>query len=228
MTREERIEITKDSSSIKCSLPIIHKYNKNNRKTNIEVVNADCLIIAEGFDDPFVLINASPTRPGGGVWTGARAQEEDVFRRSSLCQITNDLQKYYPLNNSAEGIYIEDVTVFKDAEENNFELLGKEFTISAFIMPALNLSNPKVEFSYKDTENRIDTILSAALYYGHTDLILGAFGCGVFKNDPLIIASIFSKLLNTKYKNLFDNVVFAVLSKHDNNYKTFKKILENE
>lgn len=226
--RNYRIKVTEDTKTKVLQNPDFEIYDKNFQTTNIEVLNDDTLTVASEYTFPFVLINASPTKPGGGVWTGARAQEEDIFRRSSLCSITDDLKTLYPLYNSNKGIYISEVEALKDTEENKYEYLKNPFIFSAFIMPAQNLSNPKVEFSYKDTFNRIDTILSAALYYHHENLVLGAFGCGVFKNDPTIIASIFKKLLDTKFKNIFDNVIFAILSKNDNNYKIFKEILKNE
>ncbi len=226
--RDYRIKVTEDTKTKVLEYPDYEIYDKNAQKTNIEVLNDDALTVASEYTFPFVLINASSTKPGGGVWTGAKAQEEDIFRRSSLCSITDDLKTLYPLYNSNKGIYISDAEVLKDTEENGYQDLKKSFIFSAFIIPAQNLSNPKVEFSYKDTLNRIDTILSSALFYHHENLILGAFGCGVFKNDPTIIASIFKKLLDTKFKNVFDNVIFAVLSKNDNNYKIFKEILENE
>jgi uncharacterized protein (TIGR02452 family) len=41
-------------------------------------------------------------------------------------------------------------------------------------------------------------------------LILGAYGCGVFKNDPGDVANWWSELL-TEYGGYFESVVFSVL-----------------
>ena len=57
-------------------------------------------------------------------------------------------------------------------------------------------------------------------------LILGAFGCGVFGNDPLTTAKIFKECL-TKYqyyRDVFKLVVFPIPDAK--NYEIFKEILD--
>lgn len=58
-------------------------------------------------------------------------------------------------------------------------------------------------------------------------LILGAWGCGVFKQDPYFVASKFMQVLTTEY-NPYKYVVFAVPhSKYNNNYIEFRNVLHN-
>jgi uncharacterized protein (TIGR02452 family) len=45
---------------------------------------------------------------------------------------------------------------------------------------------------------------------GHTEIVLGAWGCGVFRNDPDQVASTFAALLAGEFAGTFAKVVFAV------------------
>ena len=56
-------------------------------------------------------------------------------------------------------------------------------------------------------------------------LILGAWGCGVFGQDPSVVASLFVKEL-VNHKDI-ENIIFAVIDKNSANYLAFKEILEN-
>ena len=82
---------------------------------------------------------------------------------------------------------------------------------------------------YKVMEDRIDHILYSA-YKNKVDcLILGAFGCGVFSNDPKDVATIFKNLLEIKYNKTFKKVVFAIpnQNRNNNNYKIFYNVFKN-
>ena len=46
--------------------------------------------------------------------------------------------------------------------------------------------------------NRIASVLAVAAYAGYQHLVLGAWGCGVFHNDPEQIAELFGELLLNK------------------------------
>eukprot|EP01083_Nonionella_stella_P178580 631258_1 len=58
---------------------------------------------------------------------------------------------------------------------------------------------------------RCTRVLELAMKYGNEYLILGAWGCGVFGNDSMMIARIFAELLRDRYHNVFRKVVFAIL-----------------
>lgn len=78
-------------------------------------------------------------------------------------------------------------------------------------------------------ESRIDALLYVAYCNEVKNLILGAFGCGVFKNDPYMTAKIFRQLLKGKYDGVFENVFFPIpganfgMGKSDYNLEIFAR-----
>ena len=55
-------------------------------------------------------------------------------------------------------------------------------------------------------------------------IILGAYGCGFFGNDPYVVASIWRGIIRD-YGGYFKNIVFAIPNDKDNNFATFKEVL---
>lgn len=64
----------------------------------------------------------------------------------------------------------------------------------------------------------------------YTNLVLGAWGCGVFGNDPRLVADVFAKALNGKYKDVFKRVSFSIYDKTEeqSTLKAFREILSPE
>jgi uncharacterized protein (TIGR02452 family) len=58
---------------------------------------------------------------------------------------------------------------------------------------------------------RAARVLAVAAAHGHRRLVLGAWGCGVFGNDPAIVAATFRSVLRAS--PWFEEVVFAVLDR---------------
>ena len=82
---------------------------------------------------------------------------------------------------------------------------------------------PKENFTV--LESRIKFIVDIAEEQQVETLILGAFGCGVFGQDPKEVAQLFKKYLNnTSY---IQKVIFAIPnSSRDFNYAIFKRIFQ--
>jgi uncharacterized protein (TIGR02452 family) len=59
--------------------------------------------------------------------------------------------------------------------------------------------------------DRVDRALTIMAHHGHRHLVLGAWGCGVFANDPEVVADQFALSLFGPFAGVFDEVVFAVL-----------------
>ena len=76
---------------------------------------------------------------------------------------------------------------------------------------------------------RIVGMLRVAAYMGYRHLVLGAFGCGAFRNDAKVVSDLFYKALKEfefdgmREKDLFRRIDFAVLSRslEQYNYKEF-------
>ena len=74
---------------------------------------------------------------------------------------------------------------------------------------------------FSATEERIDYVMKIFSAGNYDTVVLGAFGCGVFRNDPLFVARAFKECLS-KYK--FKHVIFAVPDCTSYNYKVFAKV----
>jgi uncharacterized protein (TIGR02452 family) len=185
-----------------------------------------------------VLNLASRQNPGGGVLGGSGAQEENLFRRTnlflSLYQFADYAHEYgikkhersYPLDRNTGGIYSADITVFRGSEKNGYCLLKKPYTISVVTVPAINhpeLTKQAGQLYIADrlvepSKEKIRTILRIAGKYKHDCLILGAFGCGAYKNPPHHMAALFKEVfLEKEFRAKFKLVVFAILEDHNSN-----------
>ena len=198
-----------------------------------------------------VLNFASATNPGGGVVNGSSAQEECICRCTTLypCLNTNQMWNVFysphrkvanPLYNN-DCIYTPDVCVFKS--DTNFpEPLPKENWWSVNILtcaaPNLrerpsNIMNPHAgnvaaKITPLELEKlltvRIRRIFEVAVANGIEVLILGAFGCGAFRNPPEIVARVFNKVMQD-YLRYFDTIEYAVYhtEREVANYEAFTK-----
>ena len=222
--------------------PIVLPENNHWHDTKFSVIEADCLEVVEllikaGFT-PCVLNMASRRNPGGGVLNGSGAQEENLFRRSnlfaSLYQFADYAAQYgivkhekqYPLDPNFGGIYSPDVTVFRSSESSGYALLDAPFKTSIVSVAAINRPElQKVDGQLRiaqdlvePTKEKMRTILRIAAKYGHTALVLSAFGCGAFCNPPEHIAQIFKEVFaETEFKGRFALVVFAIINDNNNN-----------
>lgn len=201
------------------------KYNKSTSSLdNISVVNIDCIMAIQSNDNNCILNMASYKKPGGGVKNGSMAQEEELARRSNLMfGLDNNL---YPLK-MEEFIYTKNVTFFKDT---NYDIMDPKIS-DVITIPAINLreySDITNEDYHRITRKKIFNILTYPHKMGVENIILGAFGCGVFKNDPSYISLIFREFLETGISKLYKNITFPILNdanSFSNNYEIFKNNL---
>lgn len=207
-------------------------------KPNISVVNSDSVSTLTEYSKlgkTCVLNMASYKRPGGGVHNGARAQEECLFRCSNLIHVISN--SLYPLEEN-EALYTKDAVFFKDKYYGNMDpVICDVVTIAALRLHGVISEDGQMSYESdvsdyrKLTKDKIRLMISLAAKNGVQNLILGAWGCGVFKNDPNLMSKYFSEvLIGEGYSVDFKNIVFAVINDHnsvDNNYEIFHKNLNN-
>lgn len=172
-----------------------------------------------------VLNFASAKNPGGGFESDAQAQEESICRRSTLHASINGpiAASFYDVNRRVRAVYTnaaiysENVVVFRDdnayADFLDEPLVADFVTVAAVNVGALGAEYDRDPVKYRRLiKSRINRVLATAAISGGAGkkLILGAFGCGVFRSPPEIVAGYFHELLMGKYANIFLTVTFAI------------------
>lgn len=166
---------------------------------------------------------ASAKSPGGGFINGAQAQEECLARASGLYGCLAPCCQFYDRNSAARSslytdgmIYSPAVPVFRDDRD---QLLDATYCVSIVTSPAVNLgalrtNEPaKVSSASAVMYSRLEKILTLGFIHHAPALVLGAWGCGVFQNDPEDIARMAHHFLaeGRLFDGVFQQVVFAVL-----------------
>ena len=197
-----------------------------------------------------ILNFASSVSPGGGVVTGAQAQEESICRVSTLYFALSDsdtagrfYDKHWELirankmnrRNTDDVIYTPGIMVLRDDSANEVMLPREEwYEIDVITCAAPDVRRIGDETEYTPCENELmkefvkrwKCILAAASKHEVDVLILGAFGCGVFANPPELVAQAF-KEASADFNNYFETVEFAIYSPGEDNlnYQAFEKCL---
>ncbi|XRQ13440.1 TIGR02452 family protein [Actinomadura welshii] len=193
-------------------------------ETRIEVTDETTLAAALRLRAPgavpFALNFASAKNPGGGFLNGAHAQEEGLARSSGLYASLRSAREYYDFHRAQRDllysdhmIYSPDVPVFRD---DAGRLLEEPYEVAFLTSPAPNrgaIRDPGKAARIRDVLRlRTRKLLAVAAAHGHRRLVLGAWGCGVFRNDPAEVAEVFAEQLRpgAQFAGRFEHVVFAV------------------
>ena len=184
-----------------------------------------------------VLNFANPVKPGGGVESGATAQEEYLCRNTTLFDSLDTpmaKEKYYqPHKNwgrkdielgNDDILFNRRIVVIKNEGEVFPE--DERYNICVITCAAPHTFSDKGFRKLKKTLNkRIDKIFRVAIDNGIDYLILGAFGCGSFGNPPELVAEIMKEKCD-KYGNYFRNIDFAIYctDEEQRNYNIFKSV----
>jgi uncharacterized protein (TIGR02452 family) len=188
----------------------------------VEVTGESTLAAARRVGgDLACLVFASARNPGGGFLNGAQAQEESLARSSALYPCLRAAGDFYAhhranpeLTYSDRVIYSPSVPVFRD---DKGALLEESYEVAFLTAAAPNRS--AIERNQPQhlpdvpaiLTRRASRILAVAAAHGHRRLVLGAWGCGVFGNDPATVAEAFAVALRDC--PWFDEVIFAVLDR---------------
>ena len=182
------------------------------------------LVESKKYKNVCALNFASAKNPGGGFLHGEGAQEESIARASGLytCLTSNQVKGYYENNRKDNTslythhiIYSPSVPVFRT---NEGDWLSPFYKVSFISSPAPNAGVARRKLDKRNADETIKSILQERIQYILTiaarnqcdALVLGAFGCGVFRNDPNEVANTFNRLLNNQFKGCFSYIVFAI------------------
>lgn len=184
-----------------------------------------------------VLNFASATKPGGGVKNGRNAQEECLSRQSTLFFSLETQKEFYEYNKKVDNpygtdymIYSPNVLIIRDDDDNLVNAV-KVSVISSVAVDCSRLPEDQKDENkiYSIMKNRCSRILKLCLNKGNDIIVLGAFGCGVFQNSPVMISQIFKEILIKEGLGAeFNKVIFAIKTKPDQTselFDSFKKTL---
>jgi uncharacterized protein (TIGR02452 family) len=186
-----------------------------------------------------VLNFASAKNPGGGFLNGARAQEESLARSSGLYINLLRGRGFYPYHRVNRSLFYSDRMIYSPHcpvfRTDDGTLLEQPYFVDFITSPAPNAgvlrqrNEPDLDMKLETVlRERASKFLALALYNGCDILVLGAWGCGVFRNDPCQVARIFGELLgpNRPYWQRFRRVVFSVwdTSRSKGTYQPFFKM----
>lgn len=223
-----------------------------NPKPRISVTRESTLEAAQRLADenPCVLNFASAKHPGGGFLQGALAQEESIARSSALYHTLIVHPEMYEENKRSQkdniGLYL-DYAIYSPKvpviRNDRGDWLDEPYTTSVVTSPAPNrgaifgdhdapdVGTEERSKFFMGTEEKIvetmrkrmDQVLKIMIVEGHRTIVLGAWGCGVFGNIPLVVAQLFKDALDEH--PYFDNIVFAIYDAPDSEtYLAFEEI----
>jgi uncharacterized protein (TIGR02452 family) len=162
---------------------------------------------------PLVLNLANGLTPGGGFRSGSRSQEEYLCRGTGLYP-TLVGQPMYEEHRARSGYEASDAAVLSRnvpvLRDDDCELLGEPWNCHFVSMAAPVAHRVGQPRSKELMAGRIRRLLHIAAAFQMHDLVLGAWGCGAFGNDPHATAEAFAAELSGPFVGYFDQVVFAI------------------
>ena len=179
--------------------------------------------VENNYETSTLVLNfASSIVPGGGVRSGSNAQEENLCRRSNLLQSLDTWDNhslYYDANRiatvkfgSSAAILSRNVTIFKNKK---YELI-RPFACDVITMAFPDLRHYELDGDNFDdyidsVSEKVRNIFTVAANYNYSNIVLGAIGCGAFRNDPETVSEIFNQHINSEeFRNRFNKVIFAI------------------
>ncbi|MER7480920.1 TIGR02452 family protein [Streptomyces sp. NPDC126510] len=196
------------------------------RKTLVEVTGESSLEAARRLGGHVAVLNfASARNPGGGYLNGAQAQEEALCRASALYTCLLEARAFYDHHRAHRDPFYTDrvihspaVPVFRDDRGG---LLAEPYTAGFLTSPApnagvvLRTAPERAAELPRALASRAERVLETAAAHGYRRLVLGAWGCGVFRNDPARVAEAFQGLLGPggRFAGAFEHVTFGILDR---------------
>jgi len=163
---------------------------------------------------------ASAKNPGGGFLGGAQAQEESLARSSALYPCLLQQPSHYARNRAHHSAYYLDLAIFSPRvpvfRDDAGRWLDRPVLASVVTCAAPNARALRQRGRFDATRiagvlhRRAALVLAVAAHHGVERLVLGAWGAGVFGNDPAMVAGAFGAALEAAFAGVFADVVFAI------------------
>jgi uncharacterized protein (TIGR02452 family) len=230
---------------------------RNPAKIKILVINEDTLNAAVSMGAyaaadggrVAVLNMASHANPGGGWLKGALAQEEALCYRSSLSLALH--RRFYPWKQQM-GLYSPDVVIIRSDMASGHKLYDQDpknysyvsvLSIAALRCPDLTTIQENTPGGVKTrkvfakgadrtmTKDKMRLCLRMAARKGHRSLVLGALGCGAFRNPPEEVANCWLEVLREDEfgGGWWDGIWFAIFdTRNEGNFEVFQKVLGDQ
>jgi uncharacterized protein (TIGR02452 family) len=195
--------------------------------TTVEVANETTLagiarVLSEGRGPVAALNFASARNPGGGFLNGSHAQEESLARSSALHASLLRAWPFYERHRASSSLLYSDAMILSPGcpvfRDDDGRLLEEPLRVTFITSPAPNAgaaadNRPEEVPRIPDVfRRRSEYVLALAASQGYKQLVLGAWGCGVFRNDPRVVAAAFmDHLVRGTWSGCFQRVVFSVL-----------------
>ena len=242
-TREKSNDIYKSVTEQLLRDTKVYKYpsllniegKKKSTFQHLSLIDNDTITTAYRFINTYqkvaVLNFADAIQPGGLVFEGAKTQEENICRRTNLYESLLNSDEYYRINKEVEQsdilegiysdtiIYSKGVLVIKDSNYN--DCVPKKIDVITCPSPSIYDKCTDINQVYR---NRIRGIVKSAVFNDIECIVLGAWGCGAFHQDPKDISKAFLDVLS-EYK-YFKEVAFAIPK--GNNYRVFMSTFMNK
>ncbi len=244
-----KINLTSGTAEPAVSTPLNPATNHS-----IEVRNGDCIDISKSLIDEgrkVALLDAANEHHPGGSPFGARAQEEQICRRSNLypalVRAKNLLDQQGSFIQTNEALFIKDIVIFRGSANEGYPFLDTPFPLPIIASAALDLNSLQDKYpvaldrstgkyvpqnwssdtvgAYKEiTKAKLRSIFSAAIANGLDTLVLVPFGCGAFRNPQDLMIECMAEIHAEFRQNI--KVVLSVLndSNGKKNYEIFQAL----
>lgn len=211
--------------------------------TDVTVYDLDTFLTARKLQkkglNPVALNMANAVTPGGSVEQGVMAQEECLFFRS------NYYQSLYPSENPhlkaqcKKGkyrvpdfgvVYTPQVQVFRKTPAGGYAFITP-YSVDMIASAAFAKGHdmPKDPVRYENlTKSKMRAMLREAVHTNHDSIVLGAYGCGAFGNDPKLVSKFFKDVISEpEFNGHFREIAFGVIDdSRGTNHQIFKDTLD--
>ncbi len=205
---------------------VVKYSNLSTQEVAIQLINkGDTVGVLNFANDKYI---------GGGAFRGNNGQEESLIRTTTLfgslsklvnsnVDLANEVKKDYTnitykpditqILKEKNGVLIsKDISIFRSFNRRmgQYVNLDKPYKIAVVTSAAPNLKYGKPGNYETIISEKIYSQLAAFVNAGVDSIVLGAWGCGAFQNQPTDIARVYKNLLETTFKGQFKTVVFAI------------------